>query len=358
MLSIEMLPAEFGDCLWIEYGSGSKIHRVLVDGGTKPTAQLLHDRIEALPSEQRHFDLFVVSHIDADHIDGAVQFLNHPSAGLRFDEVWFNAYKHLPQTGILGAQAGEYLGALLQDLEKNHLTAWNGSFAGNAVSISDSGELPQVTLEGGMRVTVLGPTSSRLKKLRKEWESVMKELSGNVEAAREALRQDRRFKKGWLGAVNVEALATSEFKEDRAVANGSSVVLLIEFEGNRCLLAADAIPSDIVAALPRVPGFAGQARVALSACKIPHHGSRNNNSNELYQMLDCPFFLTSTNGDRYEHPDAEGIARILYNKRRKASLLFNYRSQWNEIWKDDSLCRDYEYESRFPAEKPGMKIEL
>src|SRR5262249_13186011 len=157
------------------------------------------------------------------------------------------------------------------------------------------------------------------------WESVMKDLSGNTEAAREALRGDRRFKKGWLGAVNVEALATSEFKEDRAAANGSSIVLLIEFEGQRCLLAADAIPSDVTAALFRVPGLSGQRRISLSACKVPHHGSKNNNSNDLYQMIDSPVFLVSTNGNRYEHPDAEGIARILYNKKERASLLFNYQ---------------------------------
>lgn len=34
MFRIEMLPAAHGDALWIEYGAGGTIHRLLVDGGT------------------------------------------------------------------------------------------------------------------------------------------------------------------------------------------------------------------------------------------------------------------------------------------------------------------------------------
>jgi hypothetical protein len=31
MLSVEMLPAQHGDCLWIEYGDPAKPRRILVD---------------------------------------------------------------------------------------------------------------------------------------------------------------------------------------------------------------------------------------------------------------------------------------------------------------------------------------
>ena len=41
MLRIEMLPAENGDCLWIEYGEENSPHRILIDGGTHGTYELL-----------------------------------------------------------------------------------------------------------------------------------------------------------------------------------------------------------------------------------------------------------------------------------------------------------------------------
>ena len=33
MLKLEMLPAEYGDCLWIEYGDSRAPRRILVDAG-------------------------------------------------------------------------------------------------------------------------------------------------------------------------------------------------------------------------------------------------------------------------------------------------------------------------------------
>jgi hypothetical protein len=56
---IEMLPAERGDCIWIEYGNRHRPHGVLIDGGPLVSFGHLRDRIEALPSDQRRFELFV-----------------------------------------------------------------------------------------------------------------------------------------------------------------------------------------------------------------------------------------------------------------------------------------------------------
>ncbi len=33
MLRLEALPARYGDCLWIEYGSGDNLRRILIDAG-------------------------------------------------------------------------------------------------------------------------------------------------------------------------------------------------------------------------------------------------------------------------------------------------------------------------------------
>jgi hypothetical protein len=34
MLTVEMLPAEHGDCLWVQYGDPGRPSVLLVDGGT------------------------------------------------------------------------------------------------------------------------------------------------------------------------------------------------------------------------------------------------------------------------------------------------------------------------------------
>jgi beta-lactamase superfamily II metal-dependent hydrolase len=354
MFRIEMLPAEYGDCLWIEYGqTDNEVHRVLFDGGTNACGKVLQKRIKSLPKKERHFDLVVVTHIDSDHIDGMVELIQDIPDGFGFGHFWFNAYEHTRPEGFLGAIQGEYLAVELLALEKKWERAfWNESFGRKAAMLPDKGDPVQIELEGGMWMTVLGPTSAGLRKLRKEWEEVMEEAHikpGDTEAVLKKLREDRRFRPGWLGKLDIGKLADSDFEEDKSPANGSSIILLAEYENKKVLFAGDAFPGNIIAGLERLPGHDGR-RTSLDAFKVPHHGSKNNNSNDLFRALDCPRFLVSTNGDKFGHPDDEGIARILHNKRksREAFLYFNYASEMNSVWADKEMQADYVYVAVYP----------
>ena len=60
MFRIEMLPAAHGDCLWIEYGTGREVHRILIDGGPAHTYPTLRERILHLPG--------VAETVNMDHI--------------------------------------------------------------------------------------------------------------------------------------------------------------------------------------------------------------------------------------------------------------------------------------------------
>ncbi len=357
MFRIEMLPAEYGDCLWIEYGTTeNEIHRVLIDGGTNACGKILQKRITSLPMNERRFDLVVVTHIDSDHIDGMVELMQDIPDGLEFDQFWFNAWEHTRPEGFLGAVQGEYLAVELVALEKKWKHAfWNESFGRKAAMMPDKGVPIQVELSGGMRMTILGPTSAGLRKLRKDWEEVMEEAHikpGDTEAVLKKLREDRRFKPGWLGKPDIEKLADADFEEDKSPANGSSIILLAEYENKRVLFAGDAFPGNIVGGLKRLPGYDGK-RTQLDAFKIPHHGSKNNNSNELYKAVNCTRFLISTNGDKFGHPDDEGIARILCNKRksREINLYFNYVTEINGLWADKEIQTDYKYVAVYPEGK-------
>ncbi len=74
MFDIELLPAGHGDSLWIEYGDPEAPSRFLIDCGPQKTYKVLRQRFEALSAKDRDFDLFVLTHIDADHIGGAIPF--------------------------------------------------------------------------------------------------------------------------------------------------------------------------------------------------------------------------------------------------------------------------------------------
>lgn len=117
MFRIELLPAAHGDALWIEYGSQKSPHRIVIDGGPASTYERgLRQRILSLPKSDRRVDLFVVTHIDSDHIDGAIILLREARAlGLTLGEVWFNAWDQIAPVGVPTFEPiqGEFLSALL-----------------------------------------------------------------------------------------------------------------------------------------------------------------------------------------------------------------------------------------------------
>lgn len=110
MLMVELIQAAQGDCIWIEYGEDpDALHRILIDGGTSGTYKHLKKRIKSLAPDERHFDLLVITHIDADHIAGILKIFEEDELGVTFADIWFNGYQHLGKTRTRGVVQGERL---------------------------------------------------------------------------------------------------------------------------------------------------------------------------------------------------------------------------------------------------------
>jgi len=355
MLAIEMLPAQHGDCLWIEYGDPDKSRRILVDCGLRATYRELAARLRDRP--EITFELLVLTHIDADHILGAIPLLQEVGPE-RFGDVWFNGWKHLPlPADVLGALHGEIFSALLS----KRGFAWNQAWQGNAVVLPEDGALPRIDLPGGLRLTLLSPTRERLAGLRTTWEDELENLEpGDTEGALAALEDMPRFQRDALGSarIDVEALSEARFDPDDSAPNGSSIVLLAEHGGKSILLGADAFSPVLEASIRRLLKETGRNKLRLDACKIPHHGARRNNGPGFLSLLDCENFLVSTDGSHgYHHPHRETIARIL--TRRGARLHFNYSSAENQIWDDPDLQRDWDFEALYPKKgQAGYRLSL
>jgi hypothetical protein len=325
-----MLPAEYGDCLWITYGNSAATHQILIDAGTKEAASRFLPRLR-----NQHFELFVITHIDADHIGGALELLrNMKSLGVTFDDVWFNGWKHIGPFDLAPIH-----GELLTDNIERQKLNWNHSFDGRAVMVPDEGELPALSLPGGMNLTVLSPTQTNLIKLQKHWRKVITEaglVPGHV--------HDEALSEGLVLSdeppLNFEALIEAKFKSDTAVANGSSIALLAEYDGKRCLFGADAFAPVMAASIKSLLQRAGQKKLKLDAFKLSHHGSKKNTSGALLELLDCNRYLFSSNGQRFQHPDRETVARVIRFGGPSPSLYFNYHTTINEVWENTDLIED------------------
>ncbi len=358
MFVINMLPGGYGDCLWIEYGDADKPHRVLIDAGTLPTYKDLRKYIEGRVSKsERRLELFLITHIDTDHIDTAVRLLNSPSLGLNFEQIWFNGWNQLVDADKLGPQQGEYVSALVSE----NKIPLNPCFKGKAIFTPSKGRLPSVTLPGGMKLTVLSPGKDQLIKLRSDWKKMMGKSAGNAKTALKKLATQKKYKDslGPSKAVDLQKLADSETKTDSSPANGSSIAVLAEYEGKRCLFGGDCHPDVLESSIQRLLNSTGSIRLALSAFKVPHHGSKYNNPSTLFKKLNCKKYLISTNGKIFRHPDAEAIARIILYGGPNAELYFNYDTTFTQRWDDDELQRPYKYKTIIrPNSDAALEISL
>ena len=351
MFRIEMLPAGHGDCLWIEYGDPKAPRRVLIDGGAAGTyKRALRERLRGLRENERRFELLVVTHIDADHITVILELLEDSETRFQARDIWFNGYRHLPdeKPETLGPVQGERLTDLLVK------RPWNREFKEAAVVVQADGDLPRLQLEGGLVLTLLSPTPGKLADLKPEWEKEVRKAGLDPNQPRPGeVESPEGF--DLLGSPDVEALAAEAFSEDSAKANGSSIALLAEFEGRRLLLTGDAHPGIMTAAIKRL---AGGGRLAVDACKLPHHGSKANVNRQFLQALDCRKWLFSTNGAYFRHPDRQTVARVIKWGGAQPELGFNYRTQYNDVWDGKPLREQYGYKVSYPAsDAEGIVLE-
>lgn len=380
MFTVEMLPASLGDSLWVEYGDPDRPNRFLIDGGLVGTVDLIREKIHEVADKEGgtcNLELVVLSHIDADHIEGLIKLLGTKDLPLKIGDLWFNGWRHLPEPSaskddeFLGAKQGEFLAALIRERG----LPWNKAFGGDTVYVprAEKGALPRRKLPGGMELVLMSPTFEELLKLSKRWEEELEKaglLHATHEELLEALKQERKLAPDddFLSQeeINVEKLVGNKERRDSSPANGSSIAFVGAFEAKRCLFSGDAYWTVLRDSAERLAKEEEEERLALDAFKIPHHGSRNNIGDGLLSVLDCRRFLVSTNGSRFKHPDAEAIARIVGGSQRPdpaddaaIDVMFNYRTQYNEGWDSKELRDAWNYDAIYPkAGTEGLRIEL
>jgi hypothetical protein len=344
--NIEMLPARHGDCLWVEYGDKNDIYRMLIDGGPVSTFDYIQARLDQTPVGQRGFELVVLTHVDADHVEGLVRLFAEQPLPLAVDDVWFNGWRQMKAShGLLGPLQGEFLSSLLVRRVPN---AWKAS--ASPWVVPKQGTLPVYTLGSGMKLTLLSPDPGRLMKMMKKWEATIVKagiLPGDLDAAWKILAQKKKFlpKKGLLGtAPDLDALLRKQFLTDQAVPNGSSIAFLAEYRDKTVLFLGDAHPGVVAASIRRLCQERGTNRLEVDAVKVAHHGSKSNTSAALLKLIRSPRYLISTNGDQFKHPDKECLARIVkYGKPEE--LYFNYQSKYTKPWIGQTAEESFHYKS-------------
>lgn len=353
---VTMLPASEGDCLVLRYGPSGAERRVIIDTGRKSTYSELK---KALPKPaDRAIELLVISHVDRDHIEGAVDLLEDDKSSFVFEDIWFNGYDHLdwkPGLEVFGARDGEKVTIALQ----GDRLPWNKAFAGAPVRIEDDDPLPEHVLPGGLKLTILSPDARKLLKLKPRWEAECKEagiLPGGLGDDPNAVKKPKKRRMlEAFGGESLAELAKVASAADTAKANGSSIALIAEYDGKRILLAADAHPDILLSSLKR---YGGGEPVKFDAVKLSHHGSRKNTTTALIKQLRSAKYLVSTSGSIFGHPDREALARVVVHQPSEVVFYFNYDQEPVREFAAFSGEDDLTFECEFPDDSGNTTVSL
>ncbi len=390
-VAIKCYPAKNGDCFLVSFGVNAeeKMH-LLIDCGYVDTFQkyLKNDLIE-IGKSGGTLEKIILTHIDADHIQGAIRLLkdNNAKGFITIKEVWHNTYRHLSEqqegeidvkqyrilqqiirrgyprrVSKLGekgisAEQGTTVGALL--LQGKY--SWNSDFNNQAVCIEQRHE---IKLDTNTNIYLLSPDKQKFEKLKDLWTDELKKYSANFNSSNSQLYDDAfEMLMSWeqekakeapktISATKetLEELLKTPFDEDNTATNGSSIAFILQVQNKRILFLADAHPGLIVQSLN---GYQKEGTIIFDLIKVSHHGSFGNISRELLNKIDSESYLISTNGQKHGHPDKETIAHIITRKadfHRK--LYFNYITGNSKYFDRKDWAEKYNYSIHYLDQQP------
>jgi beta-lactamase superfamily II metal-dependent hydrolase len=356
-ITLDVLPAGRGDCLWVECArTGLPPWRMLIDGGLPNCYPMLRQRLKTLAVAGPVFiDLVVVSHIDSDHIGGLLPLFAEDEIELKFGDIWFNGLPQLPEfeTQSRSVKEGERLVDLLSGKAGNRVLPWNEAFDRAAAMTQGDGAFKTITFPNGPTLTLLSPTPRRLMALRKTWTNEVLKLQRGDPSDDEGAGVP-------LPLDDLRSLAGTDTPRDQSSANGSSIAFLLEYGGRRCLFGADAFSNVLGPSLTALANSRDGKPIELDVFKLPHHGSKKNVTVPLLAVAPAEHYVVSTNGERFSHPDDIALARIVSREGPTPTVWFNYRNDAIDRWNDPDLKKKNGFAAQVPASKEsaGARILL
>lgn len=315
---IKILKAYHGDCILIKtYTTDGNEFVILMDGGTASTFDY---SLKVELKNINKIDLMILSHIDSDHIAGFIRFLkNSLFKEIEIKKYWINSPNliKISSGNKISYNQGKQLDQLL--IEKEELE----NKIESAIFTSEKVELAK-----GIYATIVSPTQREIDNLNSGYPLLKNQSYGSITDVPISTSVVSQLDRGTLrDLANLPFLPSKIIDKD--IFNSASIAFLLEMEDCAILLLGDARSEVIENSFIKL-GFSYSQKLKVDYVKVSHHGSKNNTSSSLLDMIDCDNYIISTNGGsgRSKHPDRETIARIVHHKERDytktRTIYFNY----------------------------------
>lgn len=391
---IEIFPAINGDCFLVHTEEGL----ILIDCGYVSTYRdHLKPALQNLHGQGKSIIRFIITHIDEDHIQGAIKFLteNGNTADpqiIKIDQIWHNSYRHLQSERVeekitssgeailkssfktieqqtekkISAEQGSSLAALIL---KNGYD-WNVDFGSAAFSTD---HFPKVEVTDKISFELLSPNDSSLARLEKYWRKELYRLGYQdkittqeiFDDAFEFMLMDDKIEPDESSSeevsaseFDVEKLQKQKCDPDKTPKNGSSFAFILNANDKRMLFLGDAIPGIINDQLAKK--FVSEPKpVLFDMIKLSHHGSYASNCPDLFELADAENYIISTKGESKPHPSKPTLAWIIGRPTANTrKIYFNYKNSGYDTLNDQSLKTKYKYEVILADQATNRQITI
>jgi len=366
---VHFLPAKAGDCFVIEFDNGECI---IIDAGYKST---YYDELKPLLVKLRKKGckvvLLVITHIDQDHIEGAIELISENGRSsspqiIEIENIWFNGFFNMViKNEIFEKNKKNILSSIQKNkmrLVKEDITKQIAITDGN-ISAKHSKKFEKLCLTYGYQmnsqfsdgvvrrnfenmdsvfkdsksigeceVTVLSPNTKMLEKLSKVFNREMIKLFGKDYNISEDEDFWYIFEK--LGLLLYEEydleenISASESKLEDWVGtaklakmndlNKASIVVRIQYKEYKLLFTGDSDSECWDEFLEE----------EYDVIKLSHHGTTKPNQ-KIVEKTRAMHIIISTNGEKYNHPENDLLAAALLKGNKK--MYFNYDISQKEM---------------------------
>ena len=309
---IQVLKAEYGDCIFISIKKEEREFNILVDGGLIETYQNLRNRrhpagplkelIKELKQTSRLIDLMIVTHIDDDHIGGIKKWFESDFPSNEFvKKIWMNGDLEVEDNADLNNSVTKAV-SVIKKLRDNNISFDDELVKGRSCE------------NEFCIIRILAPA--------KEYRNtIAKTIHASLDNATNTKDSDSK---------SFKELVQEEWKmESITPANKASIAFELEiWDGEKFLFLGDADYDDIMSGLAVFHRDKSE-KLKYDVVKLSHHGSKNNFHPDFFERVHANYYIVSSNGKHFGHPDKEVLAHIICNS--DSSILFNYEERMKEI---------------------------